>query len=99
MIRIVACTYRLHTFDMFDEMPIMASMGLVEGLFKYLHLNHCFIVIFFSRCVNKLWAMTWALGLKKWLKSQEHNTKKNSPWILACLVTRASKASWTLLGP
>ncbi len=45
-------------------------------------------------------AVTWALGLKKCLKSRGHwhNTKRNSHWMLACLAMRVSRSSWTLLG-
>jgi len=32
--------------DMFDEIVVMASMGLVNSLFKYLFLPHCLHVIF-----------------------------------------------------
>jgi len=40
MFRYVIYTYRLHIHDMFDEMVVMASMGLVKVLFKYF-LLHC----------------------------------------------------------
>ena len=51
-------------------------------------------------CIE-LQAVTWALGLKKWLESwgRQHNTEKNSPQTLACLVMRASKSFWTLSDP
>jgi len=35
MLNFVVYTCRLHVCDMFDEMPIKASRGLVEDLFKY----------------------------------------------------------------
>jgi len=35
MLRYVIYTCRLHIRDMFDEMPIMASRGLVKVLNKY----------------------------------------------------------------
>ena len=51
MLKVVVYTCRLHTRDMFDEMSVIASRDLVKGLFKYLHLHHCFLVIFlFWRC-------------------------------------------------
>ena len=45
----------------------------------------CIIVMlckFISESVVELWEMTWALGLKKWLKSRRctHNTGQKSPW-------------------
>ena len=39
-------TCRLHICDMFEKIPAMASRVLVKGLFKYLHLHHCFPIIF-----------------------------------------------------
>ncbi len=46
MIRIVVYSCRLHIRHMFDEIPVMASMGPVKGLLNYFHLHHCFIDIF-----------------------------------------------------
>jgi len=46
MLRFVVITCRIHICDMFDEIPVMASRGLVKYLFKYLHLYHCFYVTF-----------------------------------------------------
>lgn len=34
MLRYVVYACRLHIYDMFDEMPVLASRGLVKGLFK-----------------------------------------------------------------
>jgi len=45
MLKYVVYTYRLHICDMFDEMSIMASRGLVKGFFKYLLFHHCFPII------------------------------------------------------
>jgi len=55
------------------------------------------LLSFFHEGVIQFWAKASALGLKKWLKSQGHwhNTKKNSPWMLACHVMGESKASLT----
>jgi len=35
MLNYVVCIDRLHVCDMFGEIPIMASRGLVKGMFKY----------------------------------------------------------------
>jgi len=45
MLNSVVYTYRLHVGDMFDEMLIVASRGLVKDLLKYLLYHHCFPVI------------------------------------------------------
>lgn len=55
---------------MFDEIIVMASMGLVNSLFKYLFLPHCLHVFFQFEGVIQSMVVTWALGLKKMLKSQ-----------------------------
>jgi len=59
----------------------------------------CIIIPFLSFCsegIIKLCAMSWPLGLKKWLKYQGrwHNNEKNSPWMLAYHVVEASRAFW-----
>jgi hypothetical protein len=51
MLKSVVYTCRLHICDMFDKMLVMASRGLVKGLFNYFILHHCFpIILLFSRC-------------------------------------------------
>ena len=45
MLKSVVYTFRLHICDMFDEMPVMASRGLVKDLFNYFLLHHYFPVI------------------------------------------------------
>jgi hypothetical protein len=74
MLKYVVYTCRLHICDMFDEMPVMASRGPVKVLFKYLLLHHFSFVIFFSEGVIEFWAVTWALGLKKWLNPGDAGT-------------------------
>jgi len=64
-----------------------------------------FIIIsfpsFYYNGFIEFWAVTWAMSLKKWLKSQgcSHNTEKNTPWMLVGLIMRALRASWTLSEP
>ncbi len=45
MLNYVVYTCRLHVGDMFDEMYIMASRGLVKVLFNLLFFHHCFHVL------------------------------------------------------
>ena len=45
MLNSVVYTCTLHICDMFDEMPVMASRSLVNGLFKDFLYHHCFPVI------------------------------------------------------
>jgi len=44
MLRSIVMTCRMHTCDVFDEMFVMANMGLVTYFFNYCHLYHCFDV-------------------------------------------------------
>jgi len=50
-------TYRMHIYDMFDEMPVMASRGPIKSLFKNLHWHHCLYVFFCSVNSMKFWAV------------------------------------------
>lgn len=45
MFNYVGYTCRLHAYDMFDEMPVMASKGMIKILFNLLVMHHCFPVI------------------------------------------------------
>jgi len=45
MFNYVGYTYRLHSCDMFDEIPVMASRALVELLFNLLLLHHGFPIL------------------------------------------------------
>ena len=46
----------MHICDMFDEIHVMASRGLVISPFKYLNLYHCFDVTY------KFWKFHEVLG-------------------------------------
>ncbi len=54
MINFVVYTYRLHVCDMLDEMPIMASRGLVKVLLNYLLLHHCFHVLYLIQSFHSI---------------------------------------------
>ena len=45
MFNYVGYTCRLHSCDMFDEMPVMASRDLLDFLLNIFLLHHCFPVI------------------------------------------------------
>lgn len=45
MLRFSFYTCRLHIFDMFEEMLVMARRGTFKSLFNSRHLYHCYIVI------------------------------------------------------
>lgn len=45
MFNYVGYTYRLHACHMFDEMPVMASRGLIKVFFNLLLLRHCFLAL------------------------------------------------------
>ena len=40
----IVYTCRLHVDNMFDDIPVMASRGLVKVLINYLIFHHCFPV-------------------------------------------------------
>ena len=56
MLMSIILTFRMHICDMFDEMVVMASTGLLNSLFKYLHFYHYFDVTF------NLWKFQGVLG-------------------------------------
>lgn len=45
MFNYVGYTCRLHACDMFNEMFVMASRGIIKVLFNLLFLHHCFHVL------------------------------------------------------
>ena len=54
MLRTVKYTCRLHICNMFDEMPVMASRGLVMILFILLILHHCFLASLLIPCDHSI---------------------------------------------
>jgi len=69
MLRYVVVTYILHICDMFDEMSVMTSQGIVKSFLNYLHLYHCFNVNFHFWKFHKFLGSGLCLGPKKWHKS------------------------------
>ena len=46
MFRCVFITYTLHTYDVCDEMLVMAIMVQVESLFKFFIMSPCILVMY-----------------------------------------------------
>ena len=68
-LHLILYTCRLHVDDMFDEMHVMASRGLVMILSILLLLYPCYLVSLPILMIVPLWAMSRAQGQKRWLKS------------------------------
>jgi len=79
----------LRSYMLFTPVDYIFVMSLTKCLSwlvgvqsRYYSSNCIFIVIsllsYCSKAVIQFWVVTWALGMKKWLKSHEywHNTKK-----------------------
>ena len=96
MLKYVFKTYRLHICDMFDEIPVMEVGVQLKACSSICNFIVVSLLYFYYEGVIQLWAMTWALGLQKWLKSQGrwHYIEKNNPLTLACLVVGSSIASF-----
>lgn len=69
MLRSVIMTCRVHICDMFDEIPIMASRGLVKYLFMNLHCHHCLFVSFHFYKFHEVMGCDSVLALEFSLKS------------------------------
>ena len=101
MIRFVIYTCRLHIRDMLTK-----CLSWLIGVKSRSYSSNCIssIISMLSYCfegVIQFQVVTWALGLKMWLKSQGHwhKTEQNSPWMLACKHVRASRGTCTLACP
>lgn len=58
-------TYRLHVYNVFEEMSIMVSPVYVNSLINF-YVKEFFLVSFIiSESSIKLWAKVWILALKK----------------------------------
>lgn len=66
----------MHIYDMFDEMPIMASRGPVKSLLKYLHFYMCFDVTFNFWKFHRVLGSGLSPGPKKVAPNLESLAKK-----------------------